>query len=71
MAQQKSLTQGHWTVIAPQAWRADALTKVASASAPDQAAAWVQKLGGQLLSSSHLGTEVMPRPSHLRDCHAG
>jgi len=71
MAQQKSLTQGHWTVIAPQAWRADALTKVASASAPDQAAAWVQKLGGQLLSSSNASAQVMPHPSHLRDCHAG
>jgi len=71
MAQQKIIAHGHWTVIAPQAWRADALTKVASASAPDQAAAWVQKLGGELLSSSHVGTEALNHPRNQMAYHVG
>jgi thiamine biosynthesis lipoprotein len=71
IAQQNPLTHGYWTVIAPQAWRADALTKVAGASAPDQAAAWVQKLGGRLLSSNNAGTDALPHPSHRLAFHAG
>jgi thiamine biosynthesis lipoprotein len=71
MAQQNTLMHGQWTVIAPQAWRADALTKVACASRPIEAAAWVRKLGGQLLSSNNAGAGALPHPSNRLAFHAG
>ncbi len=70
IAQNQPLNQGHWTVIAPQAWRADALTKVASAAHPDEAAAWVHKLGGQLLSTRATHGESAGS-SHRGHSHAG
>jgi len=42
-------TPGTWTVLAQRAWRADALTKVAANSPPEQRAAAVAKLGGRLV----------------------
>lgn len=42
---------GIWTVIAPRAWLADALTKVAANSPPAEAARRVQALGGHLLGA--------------------
>ncbi|MHB1228754.1 MAG: FAD:protein FMN transferase [Halothiobacillus sp.] len=54
---------GHWTVIAPQAWRADALTKVAAAAAAETAADWVTRLGGQLITP--------PAQPRERFTHAG
>lgn len=45
--EQTPVTQGEWTVIAPTAWRADALTKIAAAG--DEAAAWVARCGGRLI----------------------
>ena len=41
---------GIWTVLARSAWRADALTKVASTTAPAQRQALVQRLGGCLVT---------------------
>ncbi len=47
---QAPVAPGEWTVIAPTAWRADALTKIAAASDDDDdAAAWVARCGGQLI----------------------
>jgi thiamine biosynthesis lipoprotein len=40
---------GLWTVLARQAWRADALTKVAANTPPTERAARVAALGGRLL----------------------
>lgn len=42
--------KGTWTVIAPQAWLADALTKVAANTPPQEAAHSVRVLGGHLIS---------------------
>ena len=44
--------QGIWSVLARRAWRADALTKVASLAHRSQRAELVQKLGGRLLPVS-------------------
>lgn len=53
---------GQWTVIARYAWLADALTKVAAATANDEAPKIIRRLGGQLLEP------VAPRqPIHLDD----
>lgn len=41
---------GEWTVIAPMAWQADALTKIAAAG--DDASAWVARCGGTLLATA-------------------
>lgn len=41
---------GIWTVLARSAWRADALTKVASTTAPAQRQALVHRLGGCLVT---------------------
>ena len=43
--------RGSWTVLARQAWRADALTKVAALLPPTQRAATIRRLGGTLLES--------------------
>lgn len=40
---------GTWTVLAPRAWRADALTKVAANCPAEQRTAWIERLGGQLV----------------------
>ena len=40
---------GQWTVLANQAWLADALTKVAAASHKDDAPGQIRRLGGFLL----------------------
>lgn len=42
---------GVWTVLARSAWRADALTKVASIAAPQHRASLVARLGGHLIES--------------------
>lgn len=57
-AQGAPVAPGLWTVLARQAWRADALTKVAAASAGDQAGAAVAALGGCLL-----GEDGRPLPA--------
>ncbi|WP_407276329.1 FAD:protein FMN transferase [Halothiobacillus sp. DCM-1] len=49
MADDQPVSHGVWTVIAPTAWQADALTKVAAAGA--DAADWVARCGGQLLAA--------------------
>lgn len=41
---------GVWSVVARQAWRADALTKVAALAPTAERSAWVQRLGGALLA---------------------
>lgn len=41
---------GVWSVIARQAWRADALTKVAALAPPGQRHELVEKLGGRIVS---------------------
>lgn len=43
--------EGTWTVIAPRAWLADALTKVAANSPVPEAEEWVRALGGCLLAT--------------------
>lgn len=42
---------GIWTVLARSAWRADALTKVATNSPTEHRAAWVERLGGRLVEA--------------------
>ncbi len=46
---QRKFTDGIWTVKAPAAWLADALTKVACNSEPDHAARSVIQFGGELI----------------------
>lgn len=40
---------GTWSVLAPKAWRADALTKVASIANPAERSALIERLGGKLV----------------------
>lgn len=47
-----------WTILAPSAWLADGLTKVAAGLAPEHAATVVEQLGGRLLSAV---TPIMDR----------
>ena len=49
---------GEWTVIAPTAWRADALTKIAAAG--DDAAAWVARCGGRLIHAPEALLHAQP-----------
>ncbi len=42
-----------WTVQAREAWRADALTKVAALLRDDERQRWIARLGGRLLSATH------------------
>lgn len=44
---------GIWTVLAPRAWRADALTKVAANCPAELRADWIERLGGRLLALPH------------------
>jgi FAD:protein FMN transferase len=46
----KPVRSGQWTVLAGQAWLADALTKVAAATPMDDAPDQIRRLGGQLLN---------------------
>lgn len=43
--------QGMCSVLAKQAWRADALTKVAGLAAPQERAALIERLGGKLIEA--------------------
>ena len=47
----KPVRSGQWTVLAGQAWLADALTKVAAATPMDDAPDQIRQLGGLLLNS--------------------
>ena len=48
----KSIPVGTWTVLASTAWKADALTKVASLALPRDRQKIVKKLGGRLFESN-------------------
>lgn len=50
MADDQPVRPGQWTVLANQAWLADALTKVAAASHKDDAPEQIRRLGGFLLN---------------------
>lgn len=46
------VANGSWTVLARQAWRADALTKVAALAPAAQRVATIRRLGGELIASA-------------------
>ena len=50
ISQDQPVSSGEWTVIAPFAWQADALTKVAASGA--DGGHWVARCGGQLLQAT-------------------
>lgn len=52
IADNQPVRSGQWTVLANQAWLADALTKVAAASHEDDAPEQIRRLGGFLLNSA-------------------
>jgi thiamine biosynthesis lipoprotein len=52
---------GQWTVLAGQAWLADALTKVAAATPMDDAPDQIRRLGGQLLNSGSESGHILLR----------
>lgn len=51
---------GTWTVLAPRAWRADALTKVAANCLAEERAAWIERLGGRLVEQPHSAGTAAP-----------
>jgi len=49
------IAQGHWSVLAARAWRADALTKVAALASADTRATVLARLGGRLIDAAETG----------------
>lgn len=49
VGEKRSPQLGVWTVLARTAWRADALTKVASMSSDSERSEWIRRLGGKLV----------------------
>jgi len=48
----KTVMEQSWTILAPSAWLADGLTKVAAGLPPERATIVVKQLGGRLLSAA-------------------